>query len=178
MAGHRKDGSRWVMFSFFGGGLGGNPESDGLNHANNPISTATIPPVEILEAAYPVMFRQWALRPGSAGAGRHRGGLGAVYEIEALVPASVSLLGERGKVAPFGVGGGGSAAPNRFSWETAEGRRTPPMVSKITDIQLAAGQGVRLETPGGGGWGDPASRDPAASARDARMGYVGPEDAA
>ncbi|WP_338664753.1 hydantoinase B/oxoprolinase family protein [Pararoseomonas sp. SCSIO 73927] len=178
MAGYRKDGSRWVMFSFFGGGLGGNPESDGLSHANNPISTATIPPVEILEAAYPVMFKQWALRPGSAGVGEHRGGLGAVYEIEALVPASVSLLGERGKVAPFGVGGGGSAALNRFSWATAEGRGTPPMVSKITDIQLGAGQSVRLETPGGGGWGDPALRDPAASARDARLGYVAPENLA
>jgi len=172
MAGHRADGSRWVMFSFFGGGLGGNPESDGLNHANNPISTATIPPVEILEAAYPVMFTQWALRPDSAGPGAHRGGLGAVYEIEALVPASVSLLGERGKVAPFGVGGGGPAARNRFSWETSEGRQSPPMVSKVTDIRLEAGRRLRLETPGGGGWGDPAARDPAAAARDARLGYV------
>ena len=172
MAGHRADGSRWVMFSFFGGGLGGNPESDGLNHANNPISTATIPPVEILEAAYPVMFTQWALRPNSAGVGAHRGGLGAVYEIEALVPASVSLLGERGKVAPFGVGGGGPAACNRFSWETAEGRQSPPMVSKITDIRLEAGRRLRLETPGGGGWGDPSARDPAAAARDRRLGYV------
>ena len=87
LAGHRADGSRWVMFSFFGGGLGGNPESDGLNHANNPISMATIPPAEILEAAYPVMFTQWALRPDSAGAGTHRGGVGAVYEIEALTDA-------------------------------------------------------------------------------------------
>jgi N-methylhydantoinase B len=84
IAGHRADGGRWVMFSFFGGGLGGNPQSDGLSHANNPISTATIPPVEILEAAYPVMFTQWALRPDSAGAGAHRGGLGAIYEIEVL----------------------------------------------------------------------------------------------
>jgi len=177
MAGHRADGSRWVMFSFFGGGLGGNPESDGLNHANNPISTATIPPVEILEAAYPVMFTRWALRPDSAGAGEHRGGLGAVYEIEALVPASVSLLGERGKVAPFGVGGGGPAARNRFTYDTAEGPRNPPMVSKITDIRLEAGQRVRLETPGGGGWGDPAARDPAAAARDRRLGYVTGEGA-
>ena len=72
------------MFCFFGGGLGGNPESDGLNHSNNPISTATIPPVEILESLYPVMFTQWALRPDSGGPGRHRGGLGAIYEIEAL----------------------------------------------------------------------------------------------
>lgn len=172
LAGHRADGSRWVMFSFFGGGLGGNPETDGLNHANNPISTATIPPVEILEAAYPVMFTQWALRPDSGGAGQHRGGLGAIYEIEALTDASVSLLGERGKVAPFGVHGGGSAALNRFSWQSEEGEQSPPMVSKITDIRLKAGQRVRLETPGGGGWGEPAARDPEAAGRDLRLGYV------
>jgi N-methylhydantoinase B len=84
LAGKRANGQRWVMFSFFGGGHGGSIESDGLNHGNAPISTATIPPMEILEAAYPVMFRQWALRPDSAGAGAHRGGLGAVYEIELL----------------------------------------------------------------------------------------------
>ena len=69
LAGHRKDGRRWVMFSFFGGGHGGHPEGDGLNHGNAPISTATIPPVEILEAAYPVMFTRWALRPDSGGPG-------------------------------------------------------------------------------------------------------------
>lgn len=78
IAGHRKNGERWVMFSFFGGGLGGNPQSDGLNHANNPISTATIPPAEVMEASYPVLFTEWALRPDSGGAGEHRGGLGAI----------------------------------------------------------------------------------------------------
>ena len=172
LAGYRQDGSRWVMFSFFGGGLGGSPMSDGLNHANNPISTATIPPAEILEAAYPVLFRQWALRPNSAGIGQHRGGVGAIYEIEVLTDARASLLGERGKVAPFGVAGGGSAALNRFTWETDSGPQSPPMISKITDIALRAGQSVRLETPGGGGWGDPAARDPEASARDHALGYV------
>ena len=169
MAGHRADGTRWVMFSFFGGGLGGNPAGDGLNHANNPISTATIPPVEILEAAYPVLFTQWALRPDSAGAGQHRGGLGAIYEIEALTGAEVSLLGERGIMPPFGVAGGGPAALNRFTW--ADGQ-TPPLVSKVTGVQLSAGQRLRLETPGGGGWGDPAQRDPARTARDRRLGYT------
>ena len=172
MAGHRANGSRWVMFSFFGGGLGGNPESDGLSHANNPISTATIPPLEILEAAYPVVFHQWALRPGSAGVGEHRGGLGAVYEIESLTDAQVSLLGERGTVAPFGVAGGGRAALNRFTWETDEGWSSPPLVSKVTGVALKAGKRVRLETPGGGGWGDPARRDPAATERDRALGYV------
>ena len=124
LAGWREHGRRWVMFCFFGGGLGGNPESDGLNHGNNPISTATIPPVEILESLYPVMFTQWALRPDSGGPGRHRGGLGAIYEIEALADggAEVFLLGERGKYPPFGVNGGGPAALNRFVYETDQRR--------------------------------------------------------
>jgi len=173
LAGHRGDGSRWVMFSFFGGGLGGTSGSDGLSHANNPISTATIPPAEILEAAYPVLFTQWALRPDSAGPGRHRGGLGAVYEIEVLTDASLSLLGERGKAAPFGVSGGGSAALNRFTWWEDGQPRHPPMVSKVAGVSLRAGSRLRLETPGGGGWGDPALRDNEAAARDVRLGYVG-----
>jgi N-methylhydantoinase B len=179
LAGWRAHGRKWVMFCFFGGGLGGNPEGDGLNHSNNPISTATIPPVEILESLYPVMFTQWALRPDSGGAGRHRGGLGAVYEIEALADggAEVFLLGERGKYPPFGVNGGGAAARNRFVYETDAGEATPPLVSKITDIHIRRGQKVRLETPGGGGFGDPLLREPARVVRDVRLGYLSREAA-
>ena len=179
LAGYREDGRRWVMFSFFGGGLGGNPQSDGLNHGNNPISMATIPPLEILEASYPVMFTQWALRPDSAGAGAHRGGLGAVYEIEALAEggAEVFLLGERGKYPPFGVNGGGPAALNRFTWETEAGMASAPLVSKVTGVRIAKGRKVRLETPGGGGWGDPALRPGDRVERDLRLGYLSPEAA-
>jgi N-methylhydantoinase B len=174
LSGWREHGRRWVMFCFFGGGLGGNPESDGLNHGNNPISTATIPPAEILESLYPVMFTQWALRPDSGGPGFNRGGLGAIYEIEALADGAtdVSLLGERGKFPPFGVNGGKSAALNRFIYQTDGGERTPPMISKVTDIRIVAGQHVRLETPGGGGFGDPLTRDPLRVARDVDLGYV------
>jgi N-methylhydantoinase B len=174
LSGKRPDGARWVMFSFFGGGLGGNPEGDGLSHGNNPISTATIPPAEILEAAYPVMFTQWALRPNSGGEGRHRGGLGAIYEIEVLAPngADVSLIGERGTSPPFGVAGGGPAALNRFIYSTPQGPASPPMVTKITGVHVAQGGRVRLETPGGGGYGPPSERSPEAIARDLRLGYV------
>jgi len=174
LAGWNRHGRRWVMFCFFGGGLGGNPEGDGLNHGNNPISTATIPPVEILESLYPVMFTKWSLRPDSAGPGRHRGGLGAIYEVEALADggAEVFLLGERGKFPPFGVNGGRSAALNRFVFDTDGGEAAPPLVSKITDVKIRRGQKVRLETPGGGGFGDPAERDPERVVRDVRLGYV------
>jgi N-methylhydantoinase B len=178
LAGHRTDGGRtggqrWVMFSFFGGGHGGHPEGDGLNHGNAPISTATIPPMEIFEAAYPIQFTEWALRPDSGGPGRHRGGLGAIYEIELLEEqADAFLFGERGKYPPQGVVGGKPAALNRFTFEQDDGDHEPPFVSKMVGIHLRKGQKVRLETPGGGGYGPPLERDPKAVARDVALGYV------
>ena len=179
IAGRRKNGQPWVMFSFYGGGHGGTPEGDGLNHGNAPISTATIPPMEILEAAYPVMFRQWALRPDSAGAGAQRGGLGAVYEIEVLEEngAEAFLFGERGRFAPQGVAGGSASVTNHFSYQQDDGWHEPPMASKMRGISLKQGQAVRLETPGGGGYGPAADRDPAKVARDVAQGFLSPEAA-
>lgn len=178
MAGTRANGARWVMFSFFGGGHGGSIETDGLNHGNAPISTATIPPMEILEAAYPVMFRRWALRPDSAGAGQHRGGLGATYEIELLEEhAEAFLFGERGRFPPQGVAGGGPAAMNGFAYEQDEGWKHPPLASKMRGIQLTRGQAVRLDTPGGGGYGPATERAPEHVARDVAEGYLSPEAA-
>jgi len=179
IAGKRANGQPWVMFSFYGGGHGGTPEGDGLNHGNAPISTATIPPLEILEAAYPVMFKQWALRPDSAGAGTHRGGLGAVYEIEVLEEngAEAFLFGERGRFAPQGVAGGAEAACNSFAYMQDDGWHQPPMASKMRGIRLQQGQSVRLETPGGGGYGAPAGRNPKLVAQDVAMGFVSAENA-
>ena len=177
IAGHRSDGARkgqrWVMFSFFGGGHGGHSTGDGLSHSNAPISTATIPPLEILEAAYPVRFTEWSLRANSGGDGTHRGGLGAVYEIELLEEsAEAFIFGERGKAPPKGIAGGGNALPNVFSYQHKGQWCQPPMVSKMLGIQLKKGERVRLETPGGGGWGPAAGRDTAARAHDVTLGYV------
>ena len=178
ISGYRDQGKRWVMFSFFGGGHGGHPEGDGLNHGNAPISTATIPPLEILEAAYPVMFTEWGLRPDSGGEGKHRGGLGAVYEIELLEEeATAFLFGERGKFAPQGVLGGDAGACNRFYFDSDDadaekGVKSPPLVSKITGMRLKKGQRVRLETPGGGGYGKASDRPKAMRERDLQQGYV------
>ena len=179
IAGRRADGSPWVMFSFYGGGHGAAIDGDGLNHGNAPISTATIPPLEILEAAYPVMFRRWALRPDSAGAGEYRGGLGAVYEIEVLEErgAEVFLFGERGCHPPKGIAGGGDAALNAFAHEHEGEWAVPPLTSKARGIRLRRGEAVRLETPGGGGYGDARGRDPRAVADDVRRGLVGEDRA-
>lgn len=177
IAGHRTDdkrkGQRWVMFSFFGGGHGGHSDGDGLSHGNAPISTATIPPLEILEAAYPVRFTQWALRPGSGGDGEHRGGLGAIYEIELLEDsAEAFIFGERGKSAPKGIHGGQPALPNVFEYCQNGEWKAPPMVSKMLGIRLKKGDRVRLQTPGGGGWGSPANRSNDDRQRDAALGYT------
>ncbi len=178
LAGYREDGQRWVMFSFFGGGHGGHPQGDGLNHGNAPISTATIPPLEILEAAYPVRFTRWALRTDSGGAGEHRGGCGAIYEIELLAEhAEVFLFGERGRFPPPGVLGGQPAAMTVFEYQQDDGFHRPPMASKMVGIHLRKGQRLHLETPGGGGYGPPSQRDPAAIAEDVRLGYVSAEAA-
>jgi N-methylhydantoinase B len=177
IAGHRTDaarkGQRWVMFSFFGGGHGAHSGGDGLSHGNAPISTATIPPLEILEAAYPVRFTEWSLRQDSGGDGQFRGGLGANYEIELLEQdAEVFIFGERGKSAPKGIAGGESAALNAFTYQNNSEWKTPPMVSKMVGIKLKKGERVRLQTPGGGGYGHSSDRSPSARERDQALGYV------
>ncbi len=181
VAGHRDDGSRWVMFSFFGGGHGGHPEGDGLSHGNAPISMATIPPVEILESRYPVRFTQWALRGDSGGPGEFRGGLGGLYEMEFMNDATGFLFGERGKYAPQPISGGRAGALNVFSYDTGDEiggfSARPPMVSKITGIKLQKHQRVRLESPGGGGCGDPRKRAPERVLADVRNGFVSVESA-
>ena len=156
IAGRRADSSRFVLFQFFGGGHGGTPEGEGLSHGNPPIATAIIPPVEILEAAYPVRYTQWSLRPGSGGAGQHPGGQGAIYEIELLAPtADAFVFAERARFAPKGVLGGGNGAMNVISYRQQGAWSKPPLASKATGIKLQAGDRIRLETPGGGGWGAP-----------------------
>ncbi|MEZ5657498.1 MAG: hydantoinase B/oxoprolinase family protein [Burkholderiaceae bacterium] len=170
-------GRPWVMFSFFGGGHGAHPAGDGLSHGNAPISMATIPPLEILEASYPVAFTRWSLRPDSAGDGEHRGGLGAIYEIELLEKdARAFVFGERGRFAPKGVVGGAEAACNEIGFSIDGQWRHPPMVSKQVGVTMSRGDRVRIATPGGGGWGDPGRRASSARARDRLLGYVGEDE--
>jgi len=178
VTGHRTltgpaDGRRWVLFQFFGGGHGGTPEGDGLSHGNPPIATAIIPPVEVMEAAYPVLYRQWALRPNSGGAGEHRGGLGAIYEIEMLEDqAEAFVFAERARFAPQGVLGGGPGAMNHITYGPPDAMQPPALGSKVVGVKLRRGDRMRLESPGGGGWGDPGRRGTVAAAHDRAMGYV------
>ena len=107
---------------------------------------------EVLEQRYPVRLWRFALRRGSGGAGRHRGGDGVVREFEFLSPLTVSLLTQHRASGPYGLAGGGDGQPGRQSLirDGCE-RELPGCVS----FEVQAGDRLRLQTPGGGGWGTP-----------------------
>jgi N-methylhydantoinase B len=178
IAGHRPTGDPWVLFMFFGGGLGGNPEGDGISNGGSPIGSALIAPAEIIESRYPVLFREWALRPDSGGAGEFRGGLGAKYDIELLDErATYSHFGERANSRPGGVAGGMPAAPNQVSFGSDSTEQKLTMGSKGAGLLLRKGDRISLQTPGGGGFGPPSLRRPEAIRRDIEQGYVSAEAA-
>lgn len=172
LGGHDPERGRdFVMYQISGGGYGGNAANDGLSNGCSTIGISKAPPVEIMEQAFPVLYRRYALHEGSGGAGQHRGGFGLDYEIELLRgDARASFVMDHGRTGPQGVLGGQDGAVNRVEVYRGAEVWVPPHLSKAQDIALQPGDRVRVRTPGGGGYGDPAARDPALVAEDVRLG--------
>ena len=167
----------YVMYQISGGGYGGNIREDGLSNGCSTIGISKSPPVEIMEQAFPVLYRHYALREGSGGAGKHRGGFGLAYEVELLRgEARASFVMDHGRVGPQGVLGGRDGAVNKVTVFRDGVAHVPKHLSKEQDISLKAGDRVRVETPGGGGYGDPRQRDPELVRRDCDMGYYTAEE--
>jgi len=165
-------GRDYVMYQISGGGYGGNFFHDGLSNGCSTIGISKSPPVEIMEQAFPVLYRHYALREGSGGAGRHRGGFGLAYEVELLRgQARASFVMDHGRFGPQGVLGGQDGAVNEVVVFRDGEPHVPPHLSKEQDIPLKAGDRVRVATPGGGGYGDPRQRDPELVRRDVALGY-------
>jgi N-methylhydantoinase B len=172
-------GAGYVMYQITGGGYGGNAREDGLTNGCSTIGISKTAPVEVMEQYYPVLFRRFALREGSGGAGAHRGGFGVHYEVELLRgEARASFVMDHGRFGPPGVLGGGDGAPNVVRIHRGGATAIPAHLSKDQGIALAPGDRVEVMTPGGGGYGDPFARDPALVARDVRRGYYTREEAA
>lgn len=180
LGGHDPERGRdYVMYQISGGGYGGNAGHDGLSNGCSTIGISKAPPVEIMEQTFPVLYRRYALHEGSGGAGMHRGGFGLDYEIELLRGAArASFVMDHGRVGPQGVLGGADGAVNRVEVLRDGEVWVPPHLSKAQDIALQPGDRVRVRTPGGGGYGDPARRDPALVAEDVRLGRYTAEEAA
>ncbi|WP_149538279.1 hydantoinase B/oxoprolinase family protein [Siccirubricoccus phaeus] len=170
---------RYIMYMFSGGGYGGYSEGDGLTNGCSSLSIAKTQPIEVLEQHFPVLYEEYALREGSAGAGRHRGGFGLNYRVKLLRgEARASFVMDHGVTGPAGLLGGGPGETLAIEVGQGGARSLPPHVSKGEGYALEPGDWVQVRTPGGGGYGPPAERDPAAIARDLRRGYLGPEQAA
>ncbi|WP_298919925.1 hydantoinase B/oxoprolinase family protein [uncultured Roseobacter sp.] len=172
LGGHDPVSARdYVMYQLSGGGYGGNADHDGLANGCSTIGISKAPPVEIMEQNFPVLYRRYALREGSGGAGQHRGGLGLDYEIELRRgEARASFVMDHGRFGPQGALGGADGAPNEVEvWRGGE-KYIPEHLSKEQDIPLQAGDRVRVRTPGGGGYGRAEDRDPALIAEDKRLG--------
>mgnify|MGYP001124205760 CR=1 FL=1 len=165
-------GRDYVMYQISGGGYGGNAAEDGLSNGCSTIGISKSPPVEIMEQAFPVLYRHYALREGSGGAGKYRGGFGLAYEVELLRgEARASFVMDHGRFGPQGALGGADGAVNEVTVFRDGEAHVPPHLSKEQDISMKAGDRVRVGTPGGGGYGDPRQRDPAAVRHDVAMGY-------
>lgn len=179
LGGHDPEKGRdYVMYQISGGGYGGNLHHDGLSNGCSTIGISKAPPVEIMEQSFPVLYRRYALHEGSGGAGQHRGGFGLDYEIELLRgSARASFVMDHGRTGPQGAQGGQDGAVNRVEVIRNGETLVPEHLSKAQDIPLSPGDRVRVRTPGGGGYGNPADRDPALVAEDIRLGRYDPATA-
>jgi len=159
----------FTYYETIGGGAGGRPSGDGLDGVQVGMTNTLNTPIEALETEYPLRVERYALRPDSGGAGEHRGGLGLVRSVRVLDDATVSLLTERRRTAPKGVAGGEDGVPGR---NLIDGEPVPAKVTR----DVSAGTTVTVETPGGGGYGDPDERASEAIERDADDGLVDERD--
>jgi len=145
-----RTGNEFSYYETVAGGAGARPSLDGMSGVHTHMTNSLNTPAEALEYAYPLRVHEYRLRKDSGGKGKFRGGDGVIREIETLVPARMSLLADRRKHGPYGLNGGeaGKTGKNLI----LRGKRKIKFPAKASRL-LEAGDRVRIETPGGGGWG-------------------------
>jgi N-methylhydantoinase B len=138
------------------GGMGARPTKNGASAIHTHMTNSWNTPVEVFEQVYPVRMRRYAVRRGSGGRGKFKGGDGIIREIEFLTDTQVGLLCDRRIRGPYGSAGGADGAPGKNMFIDSKGRATS-LPGKCS-LQADAGSILKIETPGGGGWGKPTKR--------------------
>jgi N-methylhydantoinase B len=170
-------GQFYVYPEVIGGGFGARPTSDGPDAVQVHVTNTSNLPVESLEAEYPLLVERYELVPDSGGPGRYRGGLGILREYRVLAADTrFGSKGDRSKRPPWGLAGGLAGAPSllRLNPDSPDDRILP---AKTFNLPLRRGDVIRICTPGGGGFGDPRSRDREQVERDVVEGKVSSEAA-
>jgi N-methylhydantoinase B len=171
-----KAGQGYVQYEIVGGGAGARAVKDGESGTSVNQSNAKIAPIEIIESEFPTRVLAFELIADSGGVGEYRGGLGIRREYLNLEDARFSIRSAKHAIAPNGVAGGGKGRTGDIIVNAGRaGERRLP--TRYADYPLKAGDVFRLDTPGGGGSGDPRKRDPAAVVADVNEGYVSPQAA-
>jgi N-methylhydantoinase B len=152
-----RNGQPFTYYETTAGGMGARPGLDGISGTHCHMTNSLNTPIEALEYAYPFRVRFYGYRRGSGGTGQFRGGDGLVREIELLADSQVTLLCDRHKFPPYGLAGGAPGATGRALLIDGDGNSTT-LPSKCS-VHVAKGNRIRIETPGGGGWGDAKARD-------------------
>ena len=151
-----RSGEPFAYYETIAGGMGARPGSDGLSGVHTHMTNSLNTPIEALESSYPVRVRRYSLRRGSGGAGRFRGGEGVVREIEFLTEVRGNILSDRRRFPPYGLAGGKPGKRGKNSLAVGErsvgGRRSIALPSKAA-YTAPRGSILKIETPGGGGWG-------------------------
>jgi N-methylhydantoinase B len=142
----------FAYYETIAGGMGARPSKPGVSGVHTHMTNSFNTPAEALEYAYPLRVRQYSLRPGSGGDGKYRGGDGIIREIEVLTDADVTLLSDRHERGPYGLASGKDGAPGKAIVIRQDGS-SQDMPGKF-NIRLRKGERIRIETPGGGGWGE------------------------
>ena len=146
-----RSGQPFAYYETIAGGMGARPTKDGVSGVHTHMTNSLNTPAEALEYAYPIRLRQYSLRSKSGGEGLHNGGDGIIREIEILTDAQVTLLADRRSRGPYGLAGGGDGARGRTLIIRSDGSEEE-LAGKIS-VRLRPGESVRIESPGGGGWG-------------------------
>jgi N-methylhydantoinase B len=146
-----RTGEPFAYYETIAGGMGARPTKDGVSGVHTHMTNSLNTPAEALEYAYPLRVRKYSLRPASGGEGKNRGGDGIVREIEVLIDCEVTLLAERRERGPYGLQGGNEGARGKAEVLRLDGsvERLPGKFS----VRLRKGERIRVESPGGGGWG-------------------------
>jgi N-methylhydantoinase B len=186
-----RNGEPFAFYETQGGGSGGHLGGDGMDGVHVHMSNTRNTPAEVLETAYPLRVRRYALRPDSGGAGTFRGGLGLRRDIEARGPMRCNLLADRRDTAPYGIAGGRGGepggqylltgddtvdieSPTGDDAEAGDDAATIEYLDPKAPRDLENGDVVSIQTPGGGGYGDPAERSVERVVRDLRLGRITP----
>ena len=146
-----RTGAEFSYYETVAGGMGARSTADGMNATHTHMTNSLNTPAEALEYAYPLRVREYRIRKGSGGKGKHKGGDGTIREIETLASARMALLSDRRKRAPYGLHGGQDGERGRAFIVRVDGKKET-LTSK-GNWQMTAGDRVRIETPSGGGFG-------------------------